>query len=270
MRIAPAEPSDWQAFLQLASKEGWRVPELEGELFAGPWARYALALRVGDRFQGLVTAVPHQLSGWIGNLIVPASARGKGYGRRLFEAALELLQTAGVARVWLTASALGRPLYEGYGFMTVDQVERWVRPAGSPGMSAEVPLAASALLRSQDLLAWGENRSELLRQLLLRGEVLAVDDTVALLQRGRQLQQLGPWYSESRCPRANRQLLQQLLARLDPAVETVADLLVSSPVRQLLAAAGFAPAGRNELMIRGGGTADLHPLVALASLGSLG
>jgi len=85
------------------------------------------------------------------------------------------------------------------------------------------------------------------------------------------MQILGPWYSPNLCPRANRRLLQQALAVADPTREIVADLLASSPLRQLLAGAGLSPAGMNLLMVRGSHSAvDLRMLVTLASLGSMG
>jgi GNAT superfamily N-acetyltransferase len=265
-------PADWQQFSQLAAAEGWRVPLLERRLFAGPWVQQALVLKSAGRFGGLVTAVAHQRSGWIGNLLVPPELRGRGFGSRLFFAALDRLLAAGLTRVWLTASEQGRPLYEKSGFRIVDQLERWVRPARDEGFTGPVPESATLdQLPPAERRVWGEERSELLLQLAVQGKVFACRDSVALLQTGEELQLIGPWYSADACPRSNRQLLQQLLAAAEPGVELASDVLVSSPLRTLLVASGFQAVGRTLLMARGDTSAvDLSQLVALASLGSFG
>ena len=270
--IRTAEKKDWQRFFNLAHAEGWRVPDIERKLFSGLWQQCARVMEVDLAFCGLVTSVAHEHSGWVGNLIVPQQLRGHGYGSRLFVAALSALQAQRLASIWLTASQLGRPIYEKSGFTVIDRVERWVstnRFSAGPVM-ASAPEAGEALCVF-DLAAWGESRTTLLHALLEQGRVYTVDDSVALLQQEPGLQIIGPWYSPSCCLRANRQLLQQILAAADPDVEIVVDILSSSPIRQLLAAAGFTCAGENALMVLGdGSTLDLSMTVSLASLGSIG
>ncbi len=272
MVIRTPLPSDWQAFYRLAAAEGWRVPQVERQLLQGAWSQCAYVLDMDGAFAGLVTAVAHEQSGWIGNLIVPQALRGRGFGVTLFRRALTDLAERGMTTCWLTASELGQPIYEKSGFFVVNEVERWVCPPrkGSEQRVEEQLLARQAL-RECDRSAWSEDRDALLDHLLESGQVFACDDALALLQKGQDVQILGPWYSRSLCPRANRRLLQQVLAAADPSVEIVADILASSPMRQLLAAARFAPAGSNRLMVKGPSPAvDLNAMVALASLGSVG
>jgi hypothetical protein len=76
MEIMMPTDADWQVFLALAREEGWRVPKSELELFRGPLAGSAFVLRRGEEVLGFVTAVAHERSGWIGNLIVPVTAVG--------------------------------------------------------------------------------------------------------------------------------------------------------------------------------------------------
>ncbi|MGW8312712.1 MAG: GNAT family N-acetyltransferase [Desulfuromonadales bacterium] len=272
MTLRGAQSDDWVRFYALAADEGWRVPHIERTLLQGAWSHCARVLELDDAFAGLVTAVAHQHSGWIGNLIVPTDLRGRGLGGMLFQDALNVLAEGGVSICWLTASELGRPLYEKSGFVVVDQVERWVSAPPRPqGRAESVADGSLEMLLAADRRAWGESRHALLERLAAQGRVFVCDDAVALLQQGPDMQILGPWYSPNLCPRANRRLLQQVLASADPTLEIVVDLLASSPLRQLLVAAGFSPAGRNLLMARGNhSTADLRMLVALASLGSMG
>jgi ribosomal protein S18 acetylase RimI-like enzyme len=268
MEITPLHDSDWLLFLDWAGKEGWRVPAREVELFRGPLAACALALRENNKVRGFVTAVPHQQSGWIGNLIIDPAFRGRGMGALLFEHALQSLQGRGVRSVWLTASVLGRPIYVRRGFVAAGTIVRWVRPGGFPGRK-EIPTFAAETLFAADARTWGESRRPLLDFLLEGSRIFLSGGTSALLQGGKDLQILGPWYSPSLCPRENRRLIATVLDAAESGTELVADVLADSPVQPLLAAAGFAASGSCDLMVHGH-AAELSAMVALASLGSIG
>lgn len=270
MEIKVAGPEDWDCFLTLAQLEGWRVPAAEVELFQGPLAECAFALRESGRFCGLVTAVAYPKSGWIGNLLVAASERGKGYGARLFDHAVAVLQRQGVTTLWLTASEQGAPLYRRRGFVSVDQVQRWVLRTVGAALEPSGGSGELNRLLLEDASIWGESRERLLTPLARGAAIFAFGSTLAMLQAGERRQVLGPWSSAGHCPRENRQLLMAVLAAANLDAELVADVLVSSPTRSLLAAAGFKALGRCELMARGPVSARLDSLTALASLGSLG
>ncbi len=271
-KIRIAQKSDWTHFFELADAEGWRVPEVERQLFAGGWCDCAKVLQEANTFSGLVTSVAHQHSGWIGNLLVPERLRGRGYGSRLFKAALSALQAQGLASVWLTASESGRPIYEKSGFVAIDEVERWESCNRAPsGLADRLVKDGEQKLQELDRAAWGEDRTALLEALGATGEAYACGDAVALLQRGPGLQIVGPWYTSTGCMRSNRLLLQKILAEADPNVSLVVDALKSSPVRQLLVATGFACVGSNALMVQGDTTRiQVKTMVSLASLGSVG
>ena len=271
-KIRIAQEPDWDSFFKLAAAEGWRVPVVERQLFAGPWFDCARVLEEEGSFCGLVTSVAHQHSGWIGNLIVPARLRGRGRGSLLFKAALTELQAQGMQTVWLTASEAGRPIYEKCGFCSIDEIERWVFRKSAQSDPEDRPATDGVQqLRDLDRCAWGEDRAALLNALGVQGQTYACDGATALLQREPELQIIGPWYSATGCPRANRLLLQKILTAADPQVEVVVDVLASSAVRQLLAATGFACTGKNLLMVLGdAGHVRRDMMVSLASLGSIG
>jgi ribosomal protein S18 acetylase RimI-like enzyme len=270
--IRCAHKEDWTSFLKLATIEGWRVPQLESSLFLGAWREHAYALVDEELFCGLVTAVPHQESGWIGNLIVPADLRGRGYGKQLFDAAVERLNSQGIGSIWLTASRLGQPIYEKDGFVEVGEIERWIsKSRSSSGCQQGAAAAELAQLHAADQIAWGEQRSALLDAVASQGQVIACSGAAALLQREDGLQVLGPWYGAADDLSAHRELLQVATNLADPETELVVDLLTSSPVKQLLPEYGFHCTGRNSLMVKGGvDGVNLSAMVSLASLGSLG
>ncbi|HEY7746249.1 MAG TPA: GNAT family N-acetyltransferase [Desulfuromonadales bacterium] len=270
MEIISPTDTDWQVFLALARVEGWRVPKNELALYRGHLAGSAFVLRRGEEVLGFVTAVAHRRSGWIGNLLVPPDCRGRGYGALLFDHAVDMLERQGVESIWLTASELGRPLYEKKGFAVIDGVVRWTLKAEGRSL-AEGGRTEMARLLAGDAQAWGESRDRLLSPLARTGEVFACGKTVALLQGGEGMQVLGPWISPDLCPRDNRRLLLAVLGAAAERTELVTDVIESSPLQSLLRAAGFNRQGRCELMVRGSAAGvRLSQLVSLASLGSMG
>jgi GNAT superfamily N-acetyltransferase len=68
------------------------------------------------RVAGVSCAVSFGRTGWIGNVAVHPEARGRGIGTAVSQAAFDALRQAGVVTVLLTATKLGRPIYEKLGF----------------------------------------------------------------------------------------------------------------------------------------------------------
>lgn len=262
---------DWECFLNLAVAEGWRIPPSEQQIFADQWRSHAQVAILDGAFAGMVTAVPHNLSGWIGNLIIPPELRRKGLGTRLFTAACDSLEKQGCQSIWLTASTQGEPLYDTFGFRVVDHIHRWVHSGRDASNSnGKKEHDHSERLAEMDRQAWGEDRDVMLSGLISQGKSLATEDAVALLQDGSEFRVIGPWYSPNLCPRSNRLLLQEVLDN-HADLPLVVDLLASSPIAQLLAAAGFKKDGENALMVWGSdATVNRSMLVSLASLGSFG
>lgn len=272
MKIDSPTEADWDVFLQLARLEGWRVPLRELELYRRILADGTFVLRCRGETCGFATAVPHAETGWIGNLLVPAACRGRGYGKLLFGHALDFLKNRGMTSFWLTASESGRPLYEKKGFRVVGGIERWSLTLDEPPMGD--PSGVKGDLESLcrvDCRIWGESRRPLLLSLAHGGNIFSQGDTTALLQGGNSMRVLGPWISETHCPRENRQVLLAALTSACAGTEVVVDLLEGSPLSPLLTAAGFLRRGRTDLMVLGQcAGVDLRSLVSLASLGSMG
>jgi len=265
--IVAAEEDDWLVFKALATQEGWRVPEQELALHRQGGCSRAWALRQHGSTIGLVTGVRHQHSAWIGNLIIAPAERGRGYGVALFTHAVKELRVAGATTLWLTASAQGAPLYAARGFHRVGQVTRWVRQDGGGG--ADVLPAAAINGAQEDAAVWGDERRPLLHHLERTGSWMQQGESLALLQRGTDLQIIGPWYG-SRQPQDDAELLTRLLAAAAPQQELVVDLFGHTGQEELLTAAGFTPGGSTGLMVAGPTQVQWSRLLALATLGSCG
>ena len=270
--IRQANNEDWQLFLELAKAESWRVPEAETRLFQGPWQHCVRVVENAQTFCGLVTMVAYHHSAWIGNLIVPETERGKGYGTKLFLAALTELQKQAGITVWLTASDQGKKIYRKSGFVEIDKIERWVfKKRSFESKLVQSKTEAISQLLDMDDQAWGEKRATLLKTLVSNGQVVACDDAVALLQKGANCQVIGPWYCLSKTMGSNRVLLKNILEMAPPEIDIVVDLFQSSPARILLIESGFLCTGGNTLMVSGPiSHIQTQMMVSLASLGSIG
>ncbi|MBM4164418.1 MAG: GNAT family N-acetyltransferase [Lentisphaerae bacterium] len=108
--------------------------------------------------------------GWVGTFLVDQSLRGKGYGKRMFEAMLATAQRQGVTCLGLDSSDAGRPIYLQYGFqMTGQGIELWTGPTDR----VADPHEAARPLQEID---WAS--------------LLALDEACVLVPRERQLRAL--------------------------------------------------------------------------------
>lgn len=198
MIIEPFHTSDIAPFLKLAAAENWLAEPWEFEFLMSEFPQGCFAARSesGD-MAGYVTSLRHQMSGWIGNLIVAAEHRGKGIGEALFRKALEALLVSGVETVWLTASKSGMPLYQKQGFTRIDTIIRWSgngrqrlagHAAGADGEKCD-PL----LLNDIDRRGWGDRRAALVAVTAGRGKVLEQDSGFLVVQPSGIDRQLGPF-----------------------------------------------------------------------------
>ena len=63
---------------------------------------------------------PSGKSGYISNMFTRPEWRHRGLAKQLVDRLVEAAREAGCAKLYLNASAMGRPLYEKYGFVPAD------------------------------------------------------------------------------------------------------------------------------------------------------
>ena len=197
MTIEPFRTDDIATFLKLAAMENWLAEPWEFEFLLSGFPQGCFAARAENgAAAGFVTSMHNQRSGWIGNLIVAPEYRGRRIGQRLFVSALEALRAAGVETVWLTASKSGLPLYQKYGFNSIDTIIRW---SGNGRQRHDVHEAETAcdnldpLLNSIDGQAWGDRREALLAATAARGRLLQQEYGFAVVQSCGDARQIGPF-----------------------------------------------------------------------------
>lgn len=197
MTIEPFSKDDITTFLDLALAEGWVAEQWEFHflLTAFPQGCFCVRDRAGKGV-AFVTSLRHGRSGWIGNLIVQTDLRGKGVGEALFIRSLAALREAGAETFWLTASKLGKSLYEKHGFSTIDTIIRWTgfgrqhhREHDPEACGDETATSVSAI----DYQTWGDRRDALLAATVGRGRLLLRDSGFLVIQPCGDTKQFGPF-----------------------------------------------------------------------------
>lgn len=118
-------------------------------------------------------------AGWVGTIFVAPEARGHGLGSALTGEVIGRLEARGCRTLLLTATEMGRPIYERLGF----EVQTWLVTLEVDGLRSEAPrdgriraLAADDLpaITGLDRAATGEDREHLVRAFLRPGAGWAV------------------------------------------------------------------------------------------------
>lgn len=136
---------------------------------------------------------------WVSLVIVTASQRGRGLGRRMLDRCIATLRGRSMTGL-LDATPAGEKIYTPLGFQPVLGLQRW---EGEGGGGAKVharvgPLAMASMTRiaALDARVFGARRQALLEDLharpVSRGFEIAGTDGYALMRAGRVASYLGP------------------------------------------------------------------------------
>ncbi|WP_375796944.1 GNAT family N-acetyltransferase [Alloyangia mangrovi] len=128
----------------------------------------------------------------INMIIVDARMRGRGLGRRLMQAVLEI---GGTRELRLTATADGLPLYEKLGFEATGEVfqHQGIAKAAAPELPVQLVAGADASdLAAMDRAASGMDRTALIAAITERGELLRAERGFAILREFGRGRVLGP------------------------------------------------------------------------------
>lgn len=266
MQITRFTPDDIHPFLDMAKGEGWISTRRELAFLLERSPNGCLVCHEENQALGFVTAVRHERSGWIGNLLVSTGARGRGIGSSLFRRAMEVLSQEGAETVWLTASKAGLPIYERNGFRSCDTIRRWERNGNDkPQSTAMVTVLPD--WQEIDYLGWGDARDNLLAYAAASGTTFSEEQGFLMMQGLGSCSQIGPFGALT--SNAAEGLLEQ-------ALESGERMLLDVPssnraASKLLTSRGFTVISETDLMYAGQPPA-YHPecIYGLASMGSIG
>lgn len=205
--------ADLPAAIALKEAAGWNQTEQDWRLLLDLQPDGCFVLEVEGQVAASATAYLYGSElAWIGMVLTLPEHRGRGFGNRVFTAALDFCRQRRVRTIKLDATDMGKPLYERAGFVGEYEVERWGAraPGGSGGDAQQTkPLTERQLadLFALDRRAFGVSRDALLRALLARAAWTGGADGFALGRPGAKAAYFGP------CVAARAILADQLIER---------------------------------------------------------
>ena len=138
LHLRTAGADDLPRVAELRERVGWAVHEWAlRAVLDPPHARCLVAVDGTNHVIGVGSGISYGALGVVGNMIVDPSHRRRGIGAAILEAIVDFLDGRGCTRLELSATDMGRPLYEQYGFTLAE-----------PGVSAVVPRQAHAEAQS--------------------------------------------------------------------------------------------------------------------------
>lgn len=182
----------------LVVASGWNQTRDDWDLFVRQGTVHALRDPQGHIVASGAVLPLDPGAAWISMILVAPQVRGRGLGRRVFEACLRTVQAAGRIAM-LDATPAGEKLYAQFGFAPLWRLSRWQRPADETAARAAAhtpaPLDALAAL---DTLALGLQRERMLSQIAARAgsRIVRHAQAFCFVRAGRLAQQIGPMLAQ--------------------------------------------------------------------------
>jgi GNAT superfamily N-acetyltransferase len=263
--------TDVPAAMRLKEAAGWNQTEADWRRLLSLEPNGCFAAVKDGRLVGTTTTTIYDEFAWIGMVLVEPQQRRQGIAAKLMNVALEYL-SGKVETIKLDATALGRPVYEKFGFRVESEVERWTGSAHSTRDESREP----RLLLDQDTVrelleldrvAFNADRSELMERLLdeacVSPVLLKAADGVlsgyALARSGTKKTYVGPVVAKD--PQVIELLLDEMLSRLDGADVYIDVNKECVAATSMLSARSFVKERDLLRMVKGGPTQKTSPLV---------
>lgn len=166
-------PEHLEAAVQLSRQAGW-PHRLEDWQMALALSEGVVAIEDGRVVATVLTTMYEADCATINMVIVDEAMRGRGLGRKLMDAALEI---AGSRPLRLVATEQGLPLYEKLGFMETGTIRQHQGVAGEIAALPETEAATAAdmdAIGALDRSAFGAGRGRLLAHLAKAGEFAVI------------------------------------------------------------------------------------------------
>src|SRR5437763_10320930 len=164
LRLLTAD--DLATATELSTAAGWNQTPEDWQMLITLAPNDCFAIEADGKIVSTTTLLCHsQRLAWIGMVLTGANYRERGFARRLLTAALHRADSLEIDTIKLDATDAGKSLYERFGFMPEQPVERWSRICSALPPSPATKRSPSSLrlpshLRELDLQAFGTDRSK--------------------------------------------------------------------------------------------------------------
>jgi GNAT superfamily N-acetyltransferase len=184
IRVRPRTAADVPLGLRLCRAAGWNQVEADWRRFLALQPDGCFVAELDGDAVGTATACVLGGVGWIAMMLVAESARRRGVGTALMNAALAFLDDR-VPTVRLDATPLGRPLYERLGFVEQFELARY---EGAPQPISEIVEVVKAPPDQWEALAaLDETATQADRRRLLFRLFAEQPDAVRMVRRGDRI-----------------------------------------------------------------------------------
>jgi GNAT superfamily N-acetyltransferase len=191
------EAADLPALLALSRCAGWNQTAADWMTLLELQPDNCLGMDAGGQVIATATLFAYgKTLAWLGMVLTHPDHRRRGHATRLVGACLEAAAAQGISTVKLDATESGLPLYERFGFVRDQSIERWSGHgiADSAIQTMNCDGAQFALDRS----AFGADRSLLLRRLVNNGSARVSEGGFAMMRPGDNAEYLGPCVARSK------------------------------------------------------------------------
>jgi GNAT superfamily N-acetyltransferase len=177
--LRPLDQSHLQSALALSRQAGWPHRLEEWQMLHD--LSHGLVAIENEKVVGTIFVTPYgdQIA-TINMVIVDESMRGRGIGRRIMQAALEIV---GTRECRLVATADGLPLYESLGFRKTGEIvqhQGTLRACIAPSTVEWATKADLEEIIALDRIAYPADRSQLIRALFSAGRLAVLREAGAL------------------------------------------------------------------------------------------
>ncbi len=256
LTIRPLGAEDAEGGLRLSTQAGWNHLPSDWQRSIALSPETCLGLFDGDDLAATCAITEFGELGWFGLFLVDEKHRRKGFGTKLFDAALSVGRQRGIERFALDSSDAGRPIYTRYGFELDEGIERWIGPNAPHSGDPTAELASESdwdALLALDLRMTHVDRHAQLRRLAsevgARVRIVRGPDGLSAFgftRPGRLAGSIGPVVAlnaDDACA-----VIEALLAdrhELDGEGQTAVDLLENETAKEIMNGRGFEKVRRN-------------------------
>jgi GNAT superfamily N-acetyltransferase len=206
-------PEDIPAAVQLSAHAGWNQTEEDWRTLLELSPEGCLVMEVNGEVAATTTMLFYgRRLAWIGMVLTKLEYQRRGLATKLLKRALTLADHMSTETIKLDATDQGQPLYETFGFVSEQPVERWIR-TGNGAVPSSNRAQSEEAWRNCDLPVFGADRSSLLRELAKRNSPSLIDQSYLFSRPGRVTAYLGPCVSDD--PKTARQLVEGCIRNTD-------------------------------------------------------